>query len=255
MGLLRHARPTAAVLTTGWVAQGGATSLEAVNKEFGTYDHRSSSGPVTTDVAAINDAKRMRIVSTANAKLLYTFSPVMGDDDISSLTLHARVTVTGAGTETIRFFHRHAADGLDYSFATTSVSALGSTIQDISATVANDPSGSGGWNSTDNFDELRSGAIFGISTGDELNTVTCGRLHLIATFNVGPTMGRSMRLENWRWCDICARRVPYSQIERPAPPHPKAGFSVCGMCYDELDNETLKLINRTVPHDKQDALY
>lgn len=87
------------------------------------------------------------------------------------------------------------------------------------------------------------------------NDVAISSFNIEDTRSVGPTDGRYMAQENWRYCDICGRKVLYSSIRRPQPPHPKAGLSVCRDCYDEIDHETRMILRRANPERETDTLY
>jgi len=100
------------------------------------------------------------------------------------------------------------------------------------------------------------GSEFGFEyTPNGSNNVALSRFYVEARSAVGPTDGLHLHYENWRWCDICAHKVPYSQLRRPQPPHPKAGFIVCARCLDAPDHEMRMALRGPRTERETDPLY
>lgn len=256
MGLIRYSRPKDATVSgnTDWTPSEGvaADAWDLINDEFRTYTVRGTGGGVETDPA--DDAKYIEWDGTGGAgKHTFGFDLIGGDDDISQLIFHVRAWVsTGPVAPTLTLGRR--VSGVDTDIGTVGPILTG-TPTNYTLTTSVDGSGAS-WSTAVGANSLSSDdQEFYISAPSASYTVRVSRIYVEAKFVVGATLGKSKIMDNWRYCDICGIKNPYSRTKRPKPPHPKAGLVVCLRCYDNPDHEMNKILSRKDLTEETDVLY
>lgn len=179
----------------------------------------------------------------------FTFRFAVSSDYISNLTFTIRVFTVNDLDLNILI---KSAAGSEFVVATFSVSG-GPTTYSIVST--DNPIVSRAWDP----DDLAGVNTFGFrnsNLGDISDFVYVSSFYITTNCTVGPTTSKGRGIhDNWRWCDVCGRKTPYASIRRPVAPHPQAGLSVCGRCYDELDHETRKAMSGKSPIERPENLY
>jgi hypothetical protein len=222
-----------------------------INDPFAHYTARGSGGGVDTD--PVNDADYIQCDYTFTpSTTAFTFAPITGDDDLVNLKFHIRKTLDSATFGSVITLIYKTSAGVSHDIGVLDQSSVPSNNVFTSSI---DPSTSAAWNTAN----LAVGPVFGLKvvTNDILDTgiARFTRFYVEAAFAVGPTLGRDYREENWRFCDVCGMKHPYSRLLRPQPIHPQAGLVVCPRCYDQPDHDTIKAMSNSHPKDVIDPLY
>ena len=251
MGLVRNLKPVSNSVTgtNNWtvIVNGSISSNEAysvLDDNIGTYRTRAG---VETDLANDTDFVRVNI-GPGDFRTTLRFAPHVGSDTITRVVFGLRADLSAAGSQPVTIFHRHGA--VDYDIATIDVNSTTTFNYELNSYT--DPATGLSW---DGNQELFDGAEFGFRISF-IQGVRVRRFYIRTETTVGPTLSpKGMTRRNWRFCDICNRKSPYDQLRRPDAPHPKAGLVVCVRCYDDLDHETLRLMNGSHPPEMEDTLY
>lgn len=252
MGLIRYSQPNAATSSgdTDWTLSSGtaADAFKLIDDPFRTYTARGSGGGVTTD--PVDDTDYIQFDGSGGAgKHTFGFQPIGGDDNIARLTFYVRARLTSGSATLITLGRRVSTTDSDIGTVTVPNQA---TFADLTLVSTADPSNSNAAWTTDN---LSSDLEFYVSGPSAAYIARISRIYVQADFVVGPTLGKAMFRENWRWCDVCGTKTPYSRTQRPIAPHPQAGLVVCHRCYDQPDHDTIKILNASKPIDETDILY
>lgn len=248
-----------------------------------TYTARGPGGGVET-VIGDDTYVDLTILPPSGCGVILSLAPIATSDYISKLdfVIRARIGfVPGDGISTTTTIKIRRA-GVDYTIGTSVVTEDGTsatrdpylpgstaafTTRTISTSV--DPATGVAWDPVDFT--LSTPWSPGVTTSETTET------QLVLTFDadyttfaptyqisavyvasetaIGPTDGPRRIRDNWRWCDVCARKTPYARILRPTPPHPQAGLAICQNCLDEPDHDTNKILSKSFPRDKFDTLY
>lgn len=243
MGLIRTYLPTAdgSVSALGFPAT--TTYFAHIDDPIGTYIARGSSGGVETDIADDSNFIRVLVGFPPPAYATFKFPRLVGDDDVGRVNFLLRAKGAAAAFDLVRYkdstatytiLHSATAGTLTGSFANYSFQWNLAAIPELSDLDPDDD-----W--------------FGVGTstaGLDISRFAIQVLHA-----VGPTYGTHMRKENWRYCDQCGFKRPYSLTQRPVAPHPQAGLVVCARCFDKPDHDTIKIMSKRVPDERTDVLY
>lgn len=178
----------------------------------------------------------------------FNFHFAVSSDYITNLTFTLRVSTANDSSLTLTV---RSAAGNDSDIIDQAISG-GPTIYTIVTDI--NPIVSRAWDP----DDLSGVSIFGFrntNSGDISDFIDVTNFYVTTNCTVGATTGRSRVMDNWRFCDVCGRKVTYASIRRPVAPHPQAGLSVCGRCHDELDHETRKAMSGKIPMERPTDLY
>ncbi len=249
MGLIRYSRPVAPgtdVSGTAWSVTGTSLGWQAVDDEFRLY-YKHGVG----ETSPINDSEYITSVPPGVSIAPFIFAPFVGDDDgFASLTFYIRARVqTGAGAKGLRIFFY--SGGVEYDLTNMAVISVSGAFANYTHVSNTNPETGAAWN----VSELYAPEFVLQTSLAGGSSISVSSFYIASSTHVGPTLGKDYREENWRFCDVCGFKHPYSRFQRPTPPHPQAGLVVCATCYDEPDHDTIKSMSNSHPRDEQDTLY
>lgn len=263
MGLTGTLRPSGTTLQSGndddWTPTGLPTVAAILSRPHTTYVVRGTGGGVDTSPTddSIYLASLIGIPGIGQEDS-HTFAivPYGGSEHIASLTFHIRARRL-AGSKNLNLFLRRESVNAQIGSTLT----LTSSWADYTITSTSDPATGEPWDVADlgpaedltpySTSLLRglTEMVFTATTGGGSGQLAISRFYITVTHPVGPTSGRHLAYENWRWCDVCGIKERYSRLARPVSPHPQAGWMVCRRCLDEPDHDTRKILSGTFPKD------